>query len=285
MEELEAKLIQDNWVNAQQLSLAKQEAKRLGKSIWAGLLKLGYLSEEDITIFLAQESGITYVRVSDYELSDEIIRLVDENFCRQNQVIPLFKIKNTLFVACTNPLDTALVDSLAKLTNCDIEPLLSSSHLITQAQDYYYGIEDRTFALEKFVVRPTPLRGFMFGRESERLPLNIPVLLKVEDKGLVLHYSSAIEAHTRNISSTGTAIGLYIFLFLPKGTNLSLEFKLAGGLSSEPSQIIKAKGEVVYCLMEKDQHYFLGIKFTEIEDTARSQLLKLAAAVKGVNFK
>ena len=277
MENLEAKLIQDNWVNAQQLSLAKQEAKRCGKSVWVNLLKLGYLSEEDITIFLAQESGITYVRVSDYELSDEIIRLVDENFCRENQVIPLFKIKDTLFVACTNPLDTVLVDSLTKLTGCNIEPLMSTAHLITQAQDYYYGVEDKSFALEKFIFRRTPLRGFMFGRESERLPLNIPVSLKVEDKGLVLHYSSAIEAHTRNISQGGTAVGLHIFLFLPKGTNLSLEFKLAGGLSQEPSQIIKAKGEVVYCLMEKGQHYFLGIKFTEIEDTARSQLLKLAS--------
>lgn len=277
MEELEAKLTQDNWVNAQQLILAKQEAKRCGKSIWVGLLKLGYLSEEDIAIFLAQESGITYVRVSDYEISDELIRLVDENFCRENQVIPLFKIKDRLFVACTNPLDTVLVDSLAKLTGCNIEPLMSSTHLITQAQDYYYGIEDRAFALEKFIRRQAPLHGLMFGRESERLPLNIPVLLKVEDKGLVLHYSSAIEGHTRNISQTGTAIGLHIFLFLPKGTNLSLEFKLALGLSQEPPQIIKAKGEVVYCLMEKGQHYFLGIKFTELEDTARSQLLKLAA--------
>ncbi len=279
MEELEAKLIQDNWVNAQQLSLAKQEAKRLGKSIWVGLLKLGYLSEEDIAIFLAQESGIIYVRVSDYELSDEIIRLVDENFCRENQVIPLFKIKGTLFVACTNPLDTVLVDSLVKLTACNIEPLLSTAHLITQAQ-YYYGIEDKAFTLEKFIVRRAPLHGLMFGRESERLPLNIPVLLKVEDKGLVLHYSSAIEGHTRNISLGGTAVGLHIFLFLPKGVELSLEFRPSQGLLQEPNQIIKAKGEVVYCLMEKNQKYFLGIKFTEIDEANCSQLLKLAAAVK-----
>ena len=60
MEELEQKLIQDKWVTTEQLALAAQESKRIGKSIWVTLVRLGILSEEDIAIFFAQESGIPY---------------------------------------------------------------------------------------------------------------------------------------------------------------------------------------------------------------------------------
>lgn len=281
MKELEVRLIQDNWVTLEQLTLAGQEATRCGKSVWVALVKLGYLTEEDIAIFFAQETGIAYVRISDYKISPEVLCLVDEAFCRENLVIPLFKVKNTLFVACSNPLDTALVNSLAKLAGYDIEPLIATAHSINVALDYYWGFEDKTFALEKLMIKQAPLHGVTFWRESERLPLDIPVALKVEDETVLLNYSSPIEAHTRDISSGGTAVGLYIFLFLPKGTNLALEFKPKSSLvtsQASANETIKVKGEIVYCRMEKGQRYFLGIKFTEAGDETRNQLVQLAKA-------
>ncbi len=276
MEDLELKLIQDKWVSLEQFNLAKQETDKCGKSIWVGLLKLGYLTGEDVAVFFAQETNIAYVRISDYEIAPEVLSLVDENFCRENLVMPLFKVKDRLFVVFNNPLDTALVDRLAKLSGCDIEPLIASAESINQALDLYYGLEDRVFDIERFVMKQGPLRRISYWRESERRPLEIPVSIKIEDKNVVLHYSSPIDGSTRNISNGGTAVGLNIFLFIPSGTNVYLEFKLGGDLSSKSQQIIKAKGEVVYCRMEKGQRYFLGIKFIEIEDGARNKLLRLS---------
>lgn len=280
MWELETRLVQDNWVTLEQLTLAQQEAARCGKSLWATLVKLGYLTEEDIVIFFAQETGIAYVRISNYKISREILGLVDEAFCRQNLIIPLFKVKNTLFVACSNPLDTALIDTLAKMTGCDAEPLITAGRSIIAALDYYCGIEDKIFALEKLVIKQAPLHGVTFWRESERVPLNIPVALKIEDEAVSLQYSSSIEGHTRNISAGGTAVGLYIFLFLPAGIKLSLEFKPSLLMSESHGEVIKVKGEVVYCHMEEGKRYFLGIKFTDVEDEVRHKLIKLAKTKK-----
>lgn len=280
MEDLETRLIQGNLVTKEQCNLAKEEALRLSKPIWVGLVRLGYLSLEDIVICLAQESGIAYVRPSDYRITDEVIRLVDENFCRRNLCLPLFKVKDTLFVACMNPLDTTVIDSLANLTGFNIEPLFASVYSITAGCDYYYGIEDRVVRVEKLLVKQGLLSQLPFWRDSKRMPLNIPVSLKLEDENVVLNYSSPLEGYTRDISLGGTAIGLQVFLFIPKGTSLFLEFRLSPGLSSSLVPSVKAKGEVVYCRMEKSQHYFLGIKFIEIEDSACNQLLKLATAVK-----
>jgi hypothetical protein len=272
MQDLQAKLIQDNWITTQQFNLAKQETAKMAKSIWVALVKLGYLTPEDLAIFFAQETGIAYVRISDYEISPEVTSLIDEDFCRENLVIPLFKAEDRLFVAFSNPLDTALVDRLAKLTSFDIEPLISSADSISGALNIYYGPPDKDFVIEKFVMRQAPLRRLSFWRESERLPLEIPVSVKVEDKNVVLHYSAPVEATTRNVSAGGTAVGLHIFLFIPRGTKLLLEFKSV----AQPTQIIKAEGEVVYCRMEKGQRYFLGIKFTKIDENSRNQLLKLS---------
>lgn len=275
MEDLQAKLVRENWINLHQLNLARQEAAKTGKSVWAMLIKLGFLSLEDAGVFLAQESGVAYVNTSDYAPNPEAMRLIDEEFCRQNLVIPLFKIKGSLFIACANPLDAALTDALAKMADCDVVAVAASSAAILKSLDSFYGFEDRAFELEKFVARNAPLQGLGFWRESERLPLNIPVSIKIEDEAITLAHPSAFDGHTRDISYNGAAIGLEVFIFLPKGINISLGFKPGNNLTAS-GQIIRVKGEIVYCRMEKGRHYFLGMRFTEISDEARSQLLQLA---------
>lgn len=275
MEDLEAKLIQDSWINLHQLNLAKQEAAKTGRSIWAMLIKFGFLSLEDITLFLAQESGVAYVNIADYALSPEVVHLIDEGFCRQSLVIPLFKIKGSLFIACTNPLDTATIDAITKMAGCDVVPLIASSSSIIKALNSFYGLEDKVFELEKFITKQGPLQGLAFWRESERLLLNIPVSIKIEDDCLSLPYASPIDGYTRDISYNGTAIGLEVFIFLPKGVNISLEFKPDKNFTAS-GQTIKVRGEIVYCRMEKGQHYFLGVRFTEMTDEARNQLFQLA---------
>lgn len=276
MEDIELKLIQQNMITDAQLNLAKQDAARCGKSLWATLVKLGVMSEEDVAVFFSQESGINYVRIADYKIDYEVIRLLDEAFCRQNSVMPLFKIKDTLFVACSNPLDTTLVDNINKASGCIVELLMASKHSISQALDLYCGPEERAFEFAELMYKQNPLQGLVPWRESERLDLSIPVSVKVEDKSISLTCSSPLEGYTRNISQSGTAIGLQVFLFLPKGINVSLEFKPQEA-SFGISPTIKAKGEVVYSRMEKGQRYLLGILFTEIEDDARNQLFRLAA--------
>lgn len=270
MRDLEDKFIQAGWLTHQQLMNARQEAGKRGQSLWAALIKLNFLSPDDLCVFFAQESGIPYVRIADYKINQNILELIDDNFCRQNFIFPLFKVNSTLFVACANPLDTALINSLAKLCGLEIEPLASPAYSILKALDFYYGPEDKIFEFEKFITTPPPLSGLPFWRESERLPLNIPVNINIKDSSLVSPCSLPISSQSRDISKNGAALGLEILLFLPKGLPICLEFLPPG------SPAIKSEGEIVYCRMEKGKKYFLGIKFTQIPDAARDQLFSIA---------
>jgi hypothetical protein len=178
-------------------------------------------------------------------------------------------------VACANPLDTGLIDNLNQISNCDIEPLLASANAITDALNYYYGPPQKDFEIEKFMIRQNTLKGLAFWRESERLRLEVPLRIMIDDQSLVLHHAPVIDCRTTNISRNGSAVGAQVFLFLPKGVYVSLEFKLEGELGAEP-RIIKAKGEIVHSHMEKGQRYFLGIKLISAANNEVQDLIGLS---------
>jgi hypothetical protein len=274
MEDLENKLVEYGLVTNEQFYHARQESYRTGKSIWAILVKLGYLAEEDIILFFAKESDIPYIKISDYKIKQETLDLIDENFCIQNLVIPLFKVQNVLFVACSNPLNASLMEALAKMTGCIIEPLLATAHSILGALDLYWRMEDKIFEVGKFIIKQSPVQGFSLWREAERMPFKTPVSIKIVDESVVVRSTVAIEGNTNDISKNGAAVGLQIPLFLPQGLKISLNFNPTKN-STIPA--LEAKGEIVQCHMEKEVHYFLGVKFIEIKEEVRSALLKLAS--------
>jgi hypothetical protein len=242
------------------------------------LVKLGYVSEEEMAIFFANESRIPYVRVSDYVISSGALNSLDENFCRQYMVIPVFKVQSNLFVAVSNPLDTALMDNLSKITRLDVEPLIASGTEILNNLNLYYGPEDKNFDIEKFIIKQSAIKRVPFHRETERLDLKIPVSIAIDDKDIVLRGTSSVDGFTQNISNGGMAIGLEVFLFLPKGIHLILDFKLGENLSTAAGigEIVRAKGEIVHSYMGSGQKFFIGIKFTEIDFSNRNKLLKFA---------
>ncbi|MDD5669746.1 MAG: PilZ domain-containing protein [Candidatus Omnitrophica bacterium] len=274
MEDLESKLVQEKLVGPLELVAAKQEATRFGKSIWSAFVKLGYLNEEEITLFFSNICGIPYLNVIDYHIKPEVLRYLDEQFCRQNIIIPVFKVKNTLFIAFSNPLNTGLVDDLSKRCGCDIEPLAASANSIIEALNYYYGPEDSDSDLRRFIIEQSALRGLAFWRESERLRLEIPVLVSVTDKDLTMRHTVPIEGKTLNISRNGSAIGIVAPLFLPKGLSVSLEF------DPQADSSFKVNGEIVHAHMEKGMRFFLGIKFADISSNSLAQLLSIAESHK-----
>ena len=275
MENIEDKLVRDKVISKEQYNRAKEEAYRCQKSFWSSLVKLGFLSGEDLAVIFAQESGVPYARISDYKLNPEVMKLLEEDFCRQNSVIPLFKINGVLFSACANPLNTAFMDNMARILGLEIEPLFAPEEAIIKALDSYYGPQDKAFFAVELIIKQPALEGLPFWRESERLSLNVPVSITIDDTSLVNPCAQPIESFSRDISRNGAALGIEILFYLPKGAKISIDFK-----PPQSPQPIKAKGEIIYCRMEKSKNYFLGIKFSQISSQALSQLLKLAETRK-----
>jgi hypothetical protein len=275
MQKLEEKLLEENWLEPWQFDRAKVEERNSGRSLWVSLVKLGFLSEKDIALFLAQESGIAYVSVSDYAIDQSVLRLVEENFSLQNQIIPLFKLGNTLFVACSNPLDTALLDSVAKMTGFYVEPLVSEAHAILAALDLYWRLEEKHFELARFMIKQNLVQGFVPWRGAERLFLSIPFELKVMDDAVTLLSRRAISGNTFNISSDANAIGAQASVFLPKGLIVLISFKIDQG-QTNAGRLIELRGEIVRSAMVKAREYLLGIRLMNASEVIKKELLSLA---------
>jgi Type II secretion system (T2SS), protein E, N-terminal domain len=276
MENIEERLREEKWLELWQLDGARLDAQASGRSLWASLVRMGYLSEEDIAAFLAQECGIPYVRVSDYAIDQSVLRLLEENFCIQNRIVPLFKIGNTLFIACSNPLDTALLDTAGKMTGLAIEPLVSGAHSILSALDLYWKMEEKNFELSRFVTKPNAVQGFVQWRQAERLNLAIPFELKVLDEQVNLLSRRSLAGNTFNISADGLTLGASTSVFLPKGLIVLLSFRIIRS-GSGIDKLIEIRGEIIRSGMAKAKEYLLAVKLLNVSELAKKDLLSLVS--------
>jgi hypothetical protein len=275
MRDLEVRAIESKIVSPQQFALANQIAKKTGKSVWSTLINLGLLKEEDVIVFFSQETGIPYIKISDYKISSDVLQLLDEDFCRENLVIPLFLIKDTLYVATYKPLDISLQDTLNSRTAHHCELLFSSPSSIEEAINLYYGFKDRFSEVSEMLMSQRPLHSIPHYRSSERIPLNIPLLLKVEDKDFILNNPAPILGKIIDVSLSGTGLGAEIPIFIPKGLIVTLEITLPNREDSLVSDIV-AKAEVIYSRFMKRDSYHLGLRFTEFKKPDRERLLRFA---------
>ena len=272
MNRLDDVLIKEKWINPNELIKAREDQRKTKKSIFCSLIKLGYMNEDDVFRFFAINSYIPFIKLSDYTLKEEVLALLDEDFCRKHVAIPLFKVDNSLFVVMANPLDADLIMSLADRTGLDIEPLISSKQAILKALDERFGYDDSFFEIENFLFKPEGLHKFPFHRDSERLSLNIPAEFRIDDDNIKLASSQYLPANAFDVSRNGKALGVTTLLFIPPKTRLQLRFKDAKGKNRE------TKAEVVYSRMKKEGDFLMGLKLLESEASLISFLLKSAGS-------
>jgi hypothetical protein len=276
MENLEEKLLDQKLLEPWQLEKATVSSRNSGQSLWVSLVKSGFMSEEAIALFLAQESGIPYVKVADYAIDQAILRLIEEDFALQNQIIPLFKLDNTLFVACSNPLGTAVLDSAAKMSGCIIEPLAAEAHAILGALDLYWRQDEKGFELAKFIIKKTSVQGFVQWRGAQRLPLELPFELKILGDEIVLLSRRAISGRTFNISADGCALGIQTDIFLPQGLIVLISLAVKAARQPIPDKSIEFRAQVVRSEMVKSRNYLLAVKLLNSSEAVKKELLSFA---------
>lgn len=157
-------------VSQDQVNRAKEEVKRTGLSLEKALEKLGYLTEDDVVSAVADSLHIPYIDLNDYLIDSEVAKLVPEDLARKYNVIPLFKVGDTLTVAMANPQDVMAIDDIRARTRIDvIEPVLATQHAIHNAIDQYYQIAGSLDDVIKSIVKIKMPIGATEGSDSKAL--------------------------------------------------------------------------------------------------------------------
>jgi type IV pilus assembly protein PilB len=134
-------LLKAKLISQEQLDEALKKQKETGGKLGEALVKLGHVTEQDITEVLSQQYSVPAVDLDHLEVDDNIVKLIPPEISRKYQVIPVSKFGATLTVAMADPSNVFALDDLKFLTGYNIEPVVASDMAIVRALDKYYGTD------------------------------------------------------------------------------------------------------------------------------------------------
>src|SRR5512140_2229728 len=134
-------LLREKRVTPAQLQEALNQQRANGGRLGTTLVKLGFLTDEDITDVLSRQYGVPAVDLRDFELEASVVRLVPGETAAKYNVIPVARSGNTLTLAMTDPTNVFAMDDIKFRTGLHVEPVVASDSAIREAVERHYGAQ------------------------------------------------------------------------------------------------------------------------------------------------
>ena len=135
-------LVREKIINPHQLEQALREQKRSGGRLGTVLVKLGFLSDEEVTNFLSRQYGVPAINLQYFELDASVIKLIPEETARKHHILPLSRVGASLTIAMVDPTNVFAMDDIKFMTGFNIEPVVASESSIMEGIDKAYAMAD-----------------------------------------------------------------------------------------------------------------------------------------------
>lgn len=142
LDNLKQEMIKDGLITEEQLKTAEKEAALRDEGVGSILIEKRFITSEKILNFIEERLHIPYVKLEDYEIDKNVIKLIPVAIARNYKVIPLFEIENVLTVAMADPLNIISLDRIINETKHPVEAVISSEASILSAIEQCYGLEE-----------------------------------------------------------------------------------------------------------------------------------------------
>jgi len=143
-------LIASNIISEDQLKEALNLQRREGGRLGTNLVKLGYITEEKLVIFLSRQYGVPAVNLSDYKIDPSVLKLVPVDIARKYLVMPVARVGATLTIAMADPSNVFTIDDVKFMTGYNVEVVVSSeSSILNAISTHYAGHGDALIAAKK----------------------------------------------------------------------------------------------------------------------------------------
>jgi type IV pilus assembly protein PilB len=131
-------LVREKLISLQQLRQAQDEQRRTGQNLGATLAKLGYISDGEITNFLSAQYRVPAINLDEYEIDQEVLKLVSKDVCDKHKIIPVSRAGASLIMAMADPTNLHAIDDIKFLTGFNVEPVVASETAIAAAVERFY---------------------------------------------------------------------------------------------------------------------------------------------------
>lgn len=132
-------LLREQLISPQQLKDALDYQRTNGGRLGSTLVKLGFLSDEEITAVLSRQYGVPSVNLSLFEIDDSAVKLIPQEVAQKYMVLPLSRVGATLTVAMVDPTNVFAIDDIKFMTGFGVEPVVVSEAAMQEAMEKYYG--------------------------------------------------------------------------------------------------------------------------------------------------
>jgi type IV pilus assembly protein PilB len=131
-------LIEMGFIDRDELEKAAIESKKTGVMLGDVLLRLDWITEEQLQMAIALQSGAQMVDISQVNIDSSLISKIPENFARGHGIFPFALEDNILKIATLNPFDVVTKDTIGRMTNHQIATFLAPKKWISNAIELYY---------------------------------------------------------------------------------------------------------------------------------------------------
>ena len=141
-------LIQDKVITKHQFAEFQKKGGKSGQLI-DYLRDRGDLDEPEMMELLSQQYNCQVINIENFDISQELTRLVPYKFCVKHNIIPVSRIGDTVVVACSNPSKALLIkEQFLFLTKCKIEFVIASQKAIALTiESQYEQTEEEMYRL------------------------------------------------------------------------------------------------------------------------------------------
>ena len=142
MKQLGEILLDEGLVTEAQLLAAIDEQGSRNSSLGRTLVELGFLTENQLVQALAQQVGMAYVDLDDYQVDRAAVAMVPSALCRRYTVLPIAISDGSLVLATADPGNVVAVDDVRTVAGMPVKSVVATYDNVLRAIDRFCRADD-----------------------------------------------------------------------------------------------------------------------------------------------
>jgi type IV pilus assembly protein PilB len=136
-------LVKEKVITPAQLEQAVKAQKDSGGKERLGsiLVRMGMLSDEDVTNFLSRQYGVPAINLEYFEIDPAVVKLIPQETAKRYQILPLSRVGSALTIAMVDPTNVFAMDDIKFMTGFNIEPVVASETAIMAGIEKAYTVQ------------------------------------------------------------------------------------------------------------------------------------------------
>jgi type IV pilus assembly protein PilB len=133
-------LVREKLISLAQLRAAQDDQRRNNTTLGYALAKMGIISDREVTDFLSQQYRVETINLDEFEIDEDVIKLVPKDVCLRHGLIPVSRAGSSLIVAMSDPSNLHAIDDIKFLTGYNVEPVVAPLASIEETIARYYQV-------------------------------------------------------------------------------------------------------------------------------------------------